>query len=322
MDRSRRFRADIGHSAIGHKSQNIFSHHWLDSNPGRTQISFKGRYTRHLRPSGMVNVSIFPSLAIGEPVGKAGPDLFRSPMRGALMRDFRDAKTMAHALREALKSKAVETTHSECLELIAKAFGNDNWNVLSAKIEATDTFTPSPKGVGDPAAQTTVFCTFCHKPQHDVRVLIAGPSSTYICDECVDVCDDVVGHNDDQVTLELFKVDEESENQNYPAVYELLRGKSTEAVLSYVDRGRKGAERHRFVLQHVRRKLEMGESEDPTKEGNLTVLRFAVGKTKEELLVIQQQAAGMLQRYEAGLRIATTVLRVRFKTCSRITELS
>ena len=41
------------------------------------------------------------------------------------MRDFRDAKTMAHALRDALQVKAVETTHSECLELIAKAFGYD-----------------------------------------------------------------------------------------------------------------------------------------------------------------------------------------------------
>jgi hypothetical protein len=39
------------------------------------------------------------------------------------MRDFRDAKVMAHGLRDALKAKAVETTHSESLELIAKAFG-------------------------------------------------------------------------------------------------------------------------------------------------------------------------------------------------------
>ena len=39
------------------------------------------------------------------------------------MRDFRDAKAMAHTLRDALKAKAVETTHSECLELIAKTFG-------------------------------------------------------------------------------------------------------------------------------------------------------------------------------------------------------
>ena len=44
------------------------------------------------------------------------------------MRDFRDAKTMAHTLRDALK-KAVEITHSESLELVAKAFGFDNWNI-------------------------------------------------------------------------------------------------------------------------------------------------------------------------------------------------
>ena len=39
------------------------------------------------------------------------------------MRDFRDAKAMARALRNALKAKGVETTHSESLELIATAFG-------------------------------------------------------------------------------------------------------------------------------------------------------------------------------------------------------
>jgi hypothetical protein len=38
------------------------------------------------------------------------------------MRGFRDAKAMAHALRDALKAKAVAATHGECLELIAKAF--------------------------------------------------------------------------------------------------------------------------------------------------------------------------------------------------------
>jgi hypothetical protein len=39
------------------------------------------------------------------------------------MRDFRDAKVMAHSLRDALKAKAMEITHSESLELIAKTFG-------------------------------------------------------------------------------------------------------------------------------------------------------------------------------------------------------
>jgi glyoxalase superfamily protein len=42
------------------------------------------------------------------------------------MRDFRDAKAMARALRDTLKAKAIETTHAETLELIAKAFGYEN----------------------------------------------------------------------------------------------------------------------------------------------------------------------------------------------------
>jgi hypothetical protein len=54
------------------------------------------------------------------------------------MRDFRDAKAMARALRDALKAKAIEITHAEALELIAKAFGYKNWHILSAKIEAAE----------------------------------------------------------------------------------------------------------------------------------------------------------------------------------------
>ena len=52
------------------------------------------------------------------------------------MRDFRDAKTMAQTLRDALSSKNVRLTHSESLELIAKVFGLDNWNILVARIQA------------------------------------------------------------------------------------------------------------------------------------------------------------------------------------------
>ncbi|MCE5190400.1 MAG: ATP-dependent Clp protease ATP-binding subunit ClpX [Actinomycetia bacterium] len=34
-------------------------------------------------------------------------------------------------------------------------------------------------------------CSFCGKPQYQVRKLIAGPG-VYICDECVDLCNDIV----------------------------------------------------------------------------------------------------------------------------------
>ena len=35
------------------------------------------------------------------------------------------------------------------------------------------------------------FCSFCGKNQNEVRRLIAGPS-VYICDECVDLCNDII----------------------------------------------------------------------------------------------------------------------------------
>src|SRR5215470_13814666 len=104
------------------------------------------------------------------------------------MRDFRDAKTMANSLRHALNARAVETTHSESLELIAKAFGYDNWNILSAKIDAAKDRAGSAQG---PTRQDVLHCSFCGKSQHDVRKLIAGPA-VYICDECVELCTDII----------------------------------------------------------------------------------------------------------------------------------
>ena len=52
------------------------------------------------------------------------------------MRDFRDAKDMAESLRKALARQDISVTRSQSLELIAKALGLDNWNVLAAAIEA------------------------------------------------------------------------------------------------------------------------------------------------------------------------------------------
>lgn len=57
------------------------------------------------------------------------------------MRDYRDAKVMAKAMREALAEHGSTITHSEALEIVARQFGLSNWNILSAKIE--DTAAPS-----------------------------------------------------------------------------------------------------------------------------------------------------------------------------------
>jgi hypothetical protein len=182
------------------------------------------------------------------------------------MRDFRDAKAMPHALRDALTAKAVETTHSECLELIAKTFGYDNWNILSAKIQAAeprgdDNRTPLPNELHDRKAQEPASCTFCGKTQHEVGTLIAGPSSTFICDECVEVCNDVVNDKDDQDIYGLLKVDKESGNQGYSSVFEHIRGKSTEYVSTYVGRTRRWADRCRLPLRQITRVLAMRKGE-------------------------------------------------------------
>ena len=37
-----------------------------------------------------------------------------------------------------------------------------------------------------------LFCSFCGKPKELVKRLIAGPNGIYICDECIEVCREVV----------------------------------------------------------------------------------------------------------------------------------
>jgi len=38
-------------------------------------------------------------------------------------------------------------------------------------------------------------CSFCGKTQAEVKKLIAGPT-VYICDECVELCNDIIGNDD------------------------------------------------------------------------------------------------------------------------------
>lgn len=44
---------------------------------------------------------------------------------------------------------------------------------------------------GKKTTETTLKCSFCGKKQEDVKKLVAGPG-VYICDECVDLCSDIV----------------------------------------------------------------------------------------------------------------------------------
>ena len=37
-------------------------------------------------------------------------------------------------------------------------------------------------------------CSFCGKDKNQVKTLIAGPGNVFICDECIDVCNDIIGN--------------------------------------------------------------------------------------------------------------------------------
>ena len=37
-----------------------------------------------------------------------------------------------------------------------------------------------------------VRCSFCQKTEDQVRKLIAGPNGAYICDECIEVCSEII----------------------------------------------------------------------------------------------------------------------------------
>jgi ClpX C4-type zinc finger/Glyoxalase superfamily protein len=230
------------------------------------------------------------------------------------MRDFRDAKTMAHALRNALQVKAVETSHSECLELIAKAFGFDSWNILAAKIEtapsrASDAPSLAPAEEQRPAPQNPIlYCSFCGKSQHEVSCLVAGPA-VFICDECVGLCNDVIA---DKEILGILQADEANQRREHPTAFEHIRAKSTVDVTACVERSRKGAERCRNEANLIGGVLAMRDGGPPAVEV-VASPRFAQlkGKTREDLLALEQQAKRAQKGYEDVLRIASAVLEVR-----------
>ena len=41
-------------------------------------------------------------------------------------------------------------------------------------------------------------CSFCEKSEHQVRKLVAGPHNVYICDECIELCSEIIEEDDEE----------------------------------------------------------------------------------------------------------------------------
>ena len=96
-------------------------------------------------------------------------------------------------------------------------------------------------------------CTFCGKGQEEVRKLIAGPS-VYICDECVDLCNDIIEEEvkaeDEEVLdvlpspLEIFK-----QLDDYVIGKEKAKKTLSVAVYNHYKRLRSNANKDEIELQ-------------------------------------------------------------------------
>jgi len=227
------------------------------------------------------------------------------------MRDFRDAKAMAHSLRQALTAKTVSTTHSESLELIAKAFGFDNWNILAAKIEAER---PSPDiamAEGAPAiGPGTLHCSFCGKSQHEVAALIAGPT-VFICDECVGLCDNII---EDQAIDRTLR--EAPDRDPFAATVEILQRKADDHLSTY----KVGAESWRDHIAwslaqtaDALARLETGAPwiADALAKGRGWTRDPLQGKSREEIEAHRASLEASLRRVDERIRAVDAVLRER-----------
>jgi ClpX C4-type zinc finger/Glyoxalase superfamily protein len=227
------------------------------------------------------------------------------------MRDYRDAKAMAQSLRQALTARDVTITHSDSLELIAKSFGLDNWNILAAKIG--DGGPPAlPAAEADsPAGPPTYFCSFCGKSQHEVAKLIAGPNS-FICDECVGLCVNIIDHGGLVKSIFAAKASD-PEADLYDVAARLLSGRSTDQLAEYRARTEAYLARTREEIATIanlllhRELARSGRASGSEEQFQAFVRR----KSDDELIAQKRNAEQRLIDDEQVLALAVRVLEAR-----------
>jgi hypothetical protein len=105
-------------------------------------------------------------------------------------------------------------------------------NFLTPRLEVDMSYAATAE-VATPLAGSTIvrsktlYCSFCFKSQHEVRKLIAGPGSIFICDECVELCNGIiaVGPKDKAKSLSIEDLPTERLLERLQPIEDTLQGR-------------------------------------------------------------------------------------------------
>ncbi len=108
-------------------------------------------------------------------------------------------------------------------------------------------------------------CSFCNKPQNMVRKLIAGPDGAFICDECIEICMDILE--------EELEAEPDQEGSKGPEI-NLLK---PQEIKDYLDENVIGQEDAKKVLSvavynHYKRVTSAQESDVELQKSNIIML--------------------------------------------------
>jgi hypothetical protein len=137
------------------------------------------------------NLQIRPLLAMGERVGKAGPDLFRSPMMRCSHAQFTQCQSYGACSARCIEGEGCRNHPQRMFRTDRKSVRLRELEYEAAQSGPLDAAMLSAARTMVPDSTRCCYCTFCGKSQHEVRKLIAGPT-VFICDECVGLCNGII----------------------------------------------------------------------------------------------------------------------------------